>query len=332
MRKIIVAFALFAVIAEVNTVAEASVWQSIKNVGSKTAGAIKSTGTALINTGKSTKNVLNRYVGSTISDRLHGRGSSNDTSSLQNITYYIKQFKNNIASSASSQMQYINKQFPTTSEDLSILVAYYCFAKNCELLLSVLEPILSKIRTDQATLLGNSDVTQSAENTLQNSLQLLLSNGLKSAETILQTSAIALLQIIQRASENGEVPQTNIATLYNQVNALMSNQLFGLIVSLTTNIDNIQGSQGNTKRIESLVKNILLIQKVLTILQGYINGGNVIGQIENTLQSCEYYSGTGKEYYAENSQALIPYQNPYETAYSEEGKEDEEDEEEQRSS
>lgn len=329
MRKIIVAFTLFAVIAEVSTVAEASVWQSIKNVGSKTAGAIKSTGSALINTGKSTKNVLNRYVGTAISDRFQGRGSSNDTASLKNIIYYMQQFRNNLSSSASSQLNYVISKFSTTSEDLSLLIAYYIFAKNGEKLFTIMEPILSKIRTDQATLLGNSDVTQSAENTLQNSLQILLSNGLKSAETILQTSAIALLQIIQRASENGEVPQTNISTLYNQVNALMSNQLFGLIVSLTTNIANIQGSQENIERVESLVKNILLIQKVLTIFQGYINGGNVIDQIENTLQSCEYYSGTRKEYYAENSQALIPYQNPYETAYAEDGEEDEDEDDEE---
>lgn len=308
MRKIVISFALFALISGIDTIVEASVWQTIKNVGSKTANAVKTT----------------------VSDRLHKRGGSNDTSNLNNIISYIKQFKSNISSSASYQLKYIKKQFPTSSEDLSVLISYYSFAKNCELLFSVLEPILSKIRTDQATLLGNTDSSNS-ELTLQNSLQVLMSNGVKSAETILQTSAITLLQVVQRASENGEIPQTNISTLYNQINSLMSNQLFSLIVGLTTNIANIQGSDENIGRINSLIKNILLIQKVLMILQSYINGGNVVGQIENILQSCEYYSGQLNGYgnFSVNSGsygALVPYQNPYGTVESED-EEDEEDEE-----
>ena len=51
MRKVIAFIALFAVFAEIHTAVEASVWQSIKSVGSKTAGAVKATAGALKSTG-----------------------------------------------------------------------------------------------------------------------------------------------------------------------------------------------------------------------------------------------------------------------------------------
>lgn len=315
MRKVIVSFALFSIFAEIYTAVEASVWQTIKNIGSKT-----------VNTGTFAGNVFNRYVGTAISDRIQGRGSSNDTTSLENITYYMRQFKNNISSSANSQLSYITSNFSTTSEDLSLLIAYYIFAKNSEKLFAIIEPILSKIRTNQATLLGNSVSTESAESNVQNSLQVLLSNGVKAVQAVFQSSAVTLLTIVQKLSENGEIPQTNIQTLYNQINALQSTSLFGTISNLTTNINNILGATDSSEQIESLVNNILLIQKVLLIIQTYINGGNVVEQIERILQECNYYSGQSEEETEVESNAtpgiIIPYQNPYGT-----NTEDEEDEE-----
>lgn len=315
MRKVIVSFALFSILAEIYTAVEASVWQTIKNIGSKT-----------VNTGTFAGNVFNRYVGTAISDRIQGRGSSNDTTSLENITYYMQQFKNNISSSANSQLSYITSNFSTTSEDLSLLIAYYIFAKNSEKLFAIIEPILSKIRTNQATLLGNSVSTESAESNVQNSLQVLLSNGVKAVQAVFQSSAVTLLTIVQKLSENGEIPQTNIQTLYNQINALQSTSLFGTISNLTTNINNILGATDSSEQIESLVNNILLIQKVLLITQTYINGGNVVEQIEKILQECNYYSGQSEEETEVESNAtpgiIIPYQNPYGT-----NTEDEEDEE-----
>jgi hypothetical protein len=317
MRRVIASFALFAVLAEIHTAIEASVWQTIKNVGSKTAGAIKATGTSLINTGKSTGNVFNRYVGTAVADRFQGRGSSNDTANLKNIIYYMQQFKNNISSSANSQLNYITSKFHTTSEDMSLLISYYIFAKNSEKLFSIVEPILSKIRTDQATLLGNSELTENAESNLQNSLQALLSNGVKAVQAVFQSSAVTLLTVVRKLSENGEIPQTNIQTLYNQISALTSTPLFGTISSLTTNINNILGSTDSNDQIVALVNNILLIQKVLLITQTYINGGNVVEQIEKMLQECNYYSGQPEEETEDENNAtsgvVIPYQNPYGT-------------------
>ncbi len=330
MKKIVALLTLFAVITEIHTAVEASVWQSIKNVGGKTVGALKTTGSSLMSTGKLTRNAINRYAGIAIADRFQGRGSSNDTANLKNITYYMQQFKTNISSSANSQLNYITNKFSTTSEDLSLLISYYIFAKNSEKLFATVEPILSKIRTDQATLLGkNSESAETSESTLQNSLQVLLSNGVKAVQAVLQSSAITLLTVVQKLSENGEVPQTNVTTLYNQISALTSTPLFGTVSSLITNINNILGLAENNEHIVSLVSDILLIQKTLLVTQTYINGGNVVEQIEEILQECKYYSGQpeeGEESDAkdEDTGALVAYQNPYGTAEAE----DEEDEEE----
>ena len=278
-----------------------------------------------MNTSKSTGNVFNRYIGTAIADRFQGRGSSNDTANLKNIIYYMQQFKNNISSSASSQLNYITSKFATTSEDLSLLISYYIFAKNSESLFAIVEPILSKIRTDQATLLGNSESTESAESNLQNSLQVLLSNGVKAVQAVFQSSAVTLLTVVQKLSENGEIPQTNIQTLYKQISALTSTPLFGTISSLTTNINNIVGSTDNNELVVSLVNNILLIQKVLLMTQSYINGGNVVEQIEKILQECKYYSGQPENENIATQGVIIPYQNPYGTTNIEEEDSEEDD-------
>lgn len=288
MKKIIATFALFAINTGIYDAVDASIFQTLKNVGSKTVGAVKTTARAV----GATKNVFNHYVGSKVGNLIHKRGNDNNTKNLENLSYYMKQFQTNISSSASTQLSYIIKQFPVSDGDLSLLTAYYSFAKNCEALFSIVEPVISKIRTDQATIIGGSVEAQEAEVTLQHSIQMLLSNGIKAQQAVLQSSAITLLMTIQRLSSDGGEPDTNPVTMNKQIGALASTSLFGSISLLTTSMTNILDSNDNYSQIDSLVKDILLIQNVLITLQSYINGGNVSGQIQTILQGCKYYSGT----------------------------------------
>lgn len=291
MKKVVAAFTLFCMISGVNFPVEARL------------------------------NLLQK-----IGDLAKGRKSNEDTRSIDNILNNIKGLGSNFGSSGNAQFKYVSDKLLTTDYNLSFLMAYSSFAKSSELFFSLLESLLSKIRTGYTTSLGAQNRLEKTNNeqkrmeqeskdeasrsNIQRCLKVLTSDGFQALQANLQSSSIILLTVIQKGDV---ISAANQKTLKKQIDALCkkcSSEKFAYVYEnlpggLSAAADVSEFSEDISSKTESLVKNISLVKTVLDISNRYVNGEdfsseNRQAQIEEILKSTDYYSET-QEFDAEEN-------------------------------
>ncbi len=290
MKKVVAAFSLFFMVAEINFPVEARL------------------------------NLLQK-----IGDTVKGRKSDDTTKSIDDILNAIKGLGSSFGSSGGAQIKYVNNKFLTTDSDLTFLITYSSFAKNVEIFFSLLETLLTRIRTEYTTLLGARNRSQKTKNeqtrqnqddkvelsqsNMQRCMEILMSNGFQALQTNLQSSSVVLLRVLQ---ESDKVPDANQQTVIKQIDALnkkCSLEKFTYISkNLSSNLSSVteisEFSEDIDSKTETLIKNISLVRNVLGILNRYVTGtdfstDNEKTEIDEILSTIDCYSGSDSDRYKE---------------------------------
>ena len=254
-----------------------------------------------------------------VGDLAMGRKTDTGTQSLDYVVNSIRGLGSNFGSSGNAQFKYVNSKYLTTTSDLTFLVAYSSFAKSAGDFLSLLETLLSKIRTGYATSLGvenrinkitndqrrqkqmNKD--ELSRNNIQRCLEILTGNEFNVLQANLQCSSIILLKAMQNESN---VPQANRETVKRQIETLTGKCSWSDKIILDKLLEGLDSASivsefrinsGIVKlKAEWLVRQISLIKKVLGILSNYVLTDRFSSQgkaqIEGILNNTDYYYGT----------------------------------------
>lgn len=250
---------------------------------------------------------------SRITDFVKRRKNDDDSKSVEKIASALKGIGSNFASSGSNQFRYVSGKFLNTEDDLSFLIAYSSFARNCEMFFSLLEILLSKIRTEYASLLGDKNRLEKAskenaikkleasiskyKSNINRCLEIIDSEGIDAINANLQCSSIILLKIIQSEEE---VSAANQATIKKQIETFIDkySAAFESISSdLSLNISTIQSASDFeidvSPKIDTIVNNVNLVHNVLKTLNRYISGREISEQeIDSYLSDSKYYRQT----------------------------------------
>ena len=334
MKKVVTAFSLLLLISSFNFSVEAGIFSKVKSF---------------------VKEKKNRTV-----DFIKGRKNDDDSKSIEKIANSLKGISAAFASSGNKQFSYVQSNFTKSEDDLSFLIAYSFFAKNSELLFHLLEAILSKLRTEYASLLGaqnrsennNSERKQEKiDNDLElrkgnvnRCLEVLGSNGISALCSNLECSEIVLLKIIQTYPTASKANIKNLSSQVTNINNKYILALEHISSDLQANIEAIQGTAETQVHINSkmktLINNISMVHNTLKLINRYLSGRIIDNnEIEQCLSFAKHYN-RNKEIEAnqpQNNQNHQNNRNPQnlnrgsnnqnsEEEEEEEGEEDEEDE------
>ncbi len=250
-----------------------------------------------------------------IGDLVKGRKSNEGTKSLDRVISSIKGLGSSLISSGRSQFEYITSKYLNSSSDLTFLTAYSVFAKSSGEFFSLLEPLLTKIRTEYATSLGaqnrinnatNAQTIQKQENkdelsknNIQRCLDILTGNEFNVLKANLQSSGIILLTVMQK--EVG-MQAANEQMIKNQVAALIKKCNWEIDGTMSTNLEEglaaaidmevTQWDDDLRRKIVSLIEHMFLFRDILVKIQGYVQNGDNSG-IDKILNDMEYYANRG---------------------------------------
>ena len=234
-------------------------------------------------------------IKSKITDLIKRRKNDSDSSSIEKISSSLKGLSSSFSSSGSNQFSYISKNFLNSDEDLSFLMAYGYFAKNGEMFFSLLESLLSKLRTEYASLLGAQNRLEKAssersQTKLDNSIdkyktsvnrciEILGSKGIAALAASLQCSTIILLKVAQ---DEVSASPANKAALKKQIESFIqkySSTFENISNDLSANISAIQEASESgldiSSQVDVIVSNVSLLHNALKALNKHLVGKNI---------------------------------------------------------
>lgn len=303
MKKVVTAFSLLLLISGFNFSVEAGIFSKVTSF---------------------VKEKKNRTV-----DLIKGRKNDDDSKSIEKIANSLKGISAAFASSGNKQFSYVLSNFTKSENDLSFLIAYSFFAKNSELLFHLLEAILSKLRTEYASLLGaqnrsennNSERKQEKidndlelrKSNVNRCLEVLGSNGISALCSNLECSEIVLLKIIQTYPTASQANIKNLSSQVANINNKYILALENISSDLQANIEAIQGTAETQVHINSkmktLINNISMVHNTLKLINRYLSGRIIDNnEIEQCLSFAKHYN-RNKEIETNQPQNNQNYQN-----------------------